>query len=796
MKIAEHLVDSQSLFEFMLDNISNGVLVVDERGNVVAVNDGCKDFLAEHFECIIGKQFADLLTDTDASQFCHYLQATLATTNTLSKNLPLPLDMAIASPYCSITLLSIAACNIAKQHYAILSLSLSHLDSVSITDVETERKIKSAISDSSLDTLITINMDDVIVDYNETGYKMFGWKREEVLGRRMYELFVPPELHAAHKHGLEHYKNTREGPLLGKRVVIEAMHRDGHRIPVELSLVPIDLKDQHYVTAFLRDISDLRQSEQALKAESEKAQAASAAKSRFLSHMSHEIRSPLNSLLGGVELLGDTLSSKEQNYFYNLVQSSGESLLAIINEILDFSKIESGHVELHREMTPIADLVEQALQTAIINCPKEVYLFGSIKPNTPTLMELDASKVRQVIIIFLDNAMKFTQQGMISINVSYVTKTDAKANSNVLQIKVKDTGVGIDKREHSKIFSEFEQVDAIRDTSFGGSGLGLTIAKRLIELMGGNIEVKSSQQNGTRFVIEIPCQNHSLALPQTAQQLPDVIAVIGPDPSLHSFVSANVTAHFKEAVQILHYEHQQPLADWLITHNVKCVLCNDIHYEKYQLGNTITDSIPLVVIASSHLSKPNFSNQQINVIQAPTTSDKLINTLLHATNPAILPQQPSSAVNKTSMPSSTVQDDPTGNDTKIATADDIHILVVDDMLSNRLVAKAMLTKAGFAVDEAQDGLEALDKVATKHFDIILMDMRMPKLDGLGATTRIRESNTHYANIPIIALTANAEESERERCLQVGINAFISKPFKINKLIEEINHQLTPKIIPE
>ncbi|WP_372761194.1 response regulator [Pseudoalteromonas sp.] len=792
MKIAKHLANSKSLLEFMLDNIANGVIVLDALGTVVAVNNSCKNFLPAHFNTLLGQSFTQLLAATDAEKFAKYMQATLV--SSANKPLALPLVMAIAQPYCSVTLLAITRCQLEQQQYVILSIALSHLDSVGVTDVDTERKIKSAISDSSLDTLITINMDDIIVDYNETGYKMFGWKREEVLGRRMYELFVPPELHAAHKHGLEHYKNTREGPLLGKRVVIEAMHRDGHRIPVELSLVPIDLKDQHYVTAFLRDISELKQSEQALKAESEKAQAASAAKSRFLSHMSHEIRSPLNSLLGGVELLGDILNSKEQDYFYKLVQSSGESLLAIINEILDFSKIESGHVELHREMTSIDDLVEQALQTAIINCPEQVYLFGSIAPTTPALIELDASKIRQVMIIFLDNAMKFTQHGMISLNLAYFTSAAGEATEGTLQIKVSDTGVGIDKHEQNKIFAEFEQVDAIRDSSFGGTGLGLTIAKRLIELMGGSIKLQSSKACGTRFIIEIPCKNQSL--PLTTQPLPEVIAVMGPDPALHTFVSNTVLAHANNPVQTLYYEHQQPLAAWLTEHQVNYLICNDSHYQQYQLADTLADSIPVVVIATSHLSTPNFSNKQLALIQAPTTSRKLINALIAANSNTTASQHPQVSNANTAQAATTAKTNKVNSDTHSSAANNIHVLVVDDMMSNRLVAKAMLTKVGFEVDEAQNGLEALDKVAAKHFDIVLMDMRMPKLDGLGATIRIRESNAPYANIPIIALTANAEESERERCLSAGINAFISKPFKLSLLIAEINRQLMLKASKE
>ncbi|WP_417536703.1 PAS domain S-box protein [Methylophaga sp.] len=523
-------------------------------------------------------------------------------------------------------------------------------------------QLKANLIDTSLDALITINQDGLVTDFSPSAESLFGWRHEEIVGKPMSDYVIPEDMRAAHEKGMQHFLATGEGPLLGNRIETQALRKSGRCFPVELALTATKVADDIYITAAIRDISERKEKEQELIDSKAEAEEASTAKSRFLSYMSHEIRSPLNAVLGSLTLIQKQVNLGEEGSRYvRLAQDSGEALLQVVNEVLDFSKIEAGHIEFKRVSFCLPDLIDGVQASIQAKGVKSgVAIHAEVSDNLKSLIKADRDHLRQVLTILMDNAYKFTEAGEISVHASDVTTTEGASQDRCLRIEVRDTGTGIPEHLVETIFSEFEQVDATRDTGFGGTGLGLAIARKLIEGMNGRIWVKSKVGVGTTFYAEIPYEIRS----------------------------------------------EEACADNLNT------------------------GVP----ADNSLPEPDDKTE--------------------------------SSAEKT-----------------------CEVLLVDDVYANQVIGTELLKGKGYRVDVAKDGVEAVEKASTKAYSAILMDMRMPRLNGLEATELIRSSGGLNAKTPIIALSANAEKSEIERCYKVGMNDFVSKPFKIEQLTATIERCL-------
>lgn len=622
--------------------------------------------------------------------------------------------------------------------------------------------VKSSIVDASLDALITIDLDDCIVEFSHAAENMFGWKRDEVIGLAMNEVFVPKNMREAHKKGISGYKKTGQGPLLGKRVEIEALHRSGKLFPVELGLVPIELPDRSLVTAFIRDISEQKKARQELIDAKEKAEAASQSKSRFLSYMSHEIRSPLNAVLSAMELLSQCISTQEQQRYFELAESAGQNLLSVINEVLDFSRIESGYIKTHLEAADTISLIRNVLNVAHVKKPKdEVVVRGFIGKDVPAEFESDVPKVKQIMTIFMDNALKFTERGHIELAIEKDPFTEGN-----LRFSVSDSGIGIPKSTQEIIFAEFEQVDAIRDTGFGGTGLGLAIAKRFTEALGGEISVTSTEGRGSCFSFSIPVgvdgESRQVLNPLSAD---GPVAFVSERSAFIDYFERRVALDIGQAVDRVGLRNLQRLESLLT------------RYQTIYIDVDGFDLVDLKAVVESPL--PNYvfiggDSQLFNSINNRRISHPVDNLKLRS---AIAKEQ------------QIVIGERKENLEKYKR---ITILLVEDVDVNRFVASDLLMKKGFKVVGAKDGLEAIEFFKNQRFDIVLMDLRMPKMNGIEATKAIRKLQYGDA-VPIIALSANAEISEIERCRDEGVNEFVSKPFNINHLVKVIDRSLSEDI---
>ncbi len=628
-------------------------------------------------------------------------------------------------------------------------------------DLEVREKIYSAITEASLDTLITINLKDEIIDFSLSGEQMLGWKRSEVIGQTLNELIIPEPMREMHKKGMAHFRATGEGPLIGKRVEIEALHRDGHLIPVELALIVIEHNGERLVTAFMRDISERKQSEAELVRAKETAEAASQAKSRFLSYMSHEIRTPLNALLGALTLLSDRLTTNDQHRLFNTASSSGQNLLSIINEILDFSKIESGHIVCELSSVDLDELTYQVLDVAA-NKKKysEVDVFCHITPNVPSVLQLDKMKLSQVLTILLDNAIKFTRKGRLLLEVDY----RCVEQENRLELKVSDTGCGIEASRLESIFSEYEQADPMRDTGFGGTGLGLAIARKLLIVQNGEITVHSEPGVGTTFSIFIPVDKQK----QVQWKTPTLNAekthfrLISNNAELFNFFNLSLGSYWPNALVETVTFSDLPLFEMNELQSSNWIIDDQIEHAK-----SITDyfdelGISYFVLTDDYDKPVENTNSQSQYVFRPLHSRSLLKQLAQVKAHCI-------PIEKTPNLSSRSG----------------HLLLVDDVAINLEIAKEMLENLGYTITTANNGREAIDLCQHQSFDLILMDMRMPVMNGIDATIAIRTHANPNQYAPIIALTANAESSEIERCRIAGTNSFISKPFQLPQLVNTI-----------
>lgn len=499
--------------------------------------------------------------------------------------------------------------------------------------------------------IIASNNDRKIVYWNEYAEKLLGWTKEEVLGRLVEEVLIDKDERKNQEKRIEELDKDKrwEGEL-------KVLHQDGHTIPIHASSTRLQGQQQQEIGyAFVCfDISVQVRVKNRLQKAKDKAEKAAVAKQDFLSTMSHEIRTPLNVVIGMARLLIDEDPKPEQLEYLKSLQFSANNLLVIINDILDFSKIEAGKVKLEKINFSIHEVVEGVMNAFLFRADeKGIVLKSVIDEAVPERIVGDQVRLTQVLNNLVSNAIKFTEQGFVSIHVNPL---NVRGEHVDISFEVRDSGIGISQDKIRTIFNSFTQATSDTTRKFGGTGLGLTICKRLVELQGGSIQVKSKEGIGSNF---------------------------------------GFTLTYRKADQLV----SQPVPE----------------NEEYQLS-------------------------------------------------------------------------------------DIRLLLVEDDPSNRMVACSFLGKMGVQVTVAENGAEALKRVQSHDFDIVLMDLQMPLMDGYEATRAIRNLGEAYKNLPIVALTADVVSDAKERVLKAGMNDYLSKPFNPNTLYQKIRNNLnlpgTIPIIPE
>lgn len=518
-----------------------------------------------------------------------------------------------------------------------------------------------AILNCAVDAIISIDPQGNLLSLNPAAEKMFGYRSKDIEGHNV-NILMPEPYHTQHDDYLNRYIQTGESRIIGKGREVTGLKSNGEQFPLDLAVSEVRFGNQLLFTGILRDISKQKAVMEDLEQARIVAEEANSAKTDFIGRISHEIRTPLNAILGMADLLNESELTKEQRKYVRVSKAAGDHLLNIIEDLLDIARIEAGKMVLDRIYFNLGELVDDVIaivrQTAQ---KKELEVSCLIDGDVPLFLKGDPKRLRQVLINLMGNSIKFTETGEITLHIGLSSRI-SKGNDVELIFRVSDTGIGISPDMQAQIFESFSQADALITRKYGGTGLGLTICRTLVQLMRGKISVESELGKGSTFFF---------------------------------------TARFLRSA------------------------------EPEELPETL-----------------------------PVTRDKKILSL----DELALLENP------------------------------IRILLAEDSADNRLLFKTYLKKLNCTIDMAENGQIAVDKYLTGQYDIILLDIQMPLMDGYTAarTIRAHERENNLSPIPIVALTAHAQDSDRKASLDVGCNLHVVKPVPKKALIEAVTALLRKK----
>jgi two-component system sensor histidine kinase/response regulator len=647
-----------------------------------------------------------------------------------------------------------------------------------------ERNLLRTVVDNIPDSIFAKDSEGRYLLVNKAFAKLHGLESpEQLLGKSAFDLFPKERAAALHAADLEVMRAAK--PLEAERSVVDA---EGNVHWILMSKVPLTNEHEEIVgtVGVNRDITQAKRSEAELRQSKEAAEAANRAKSEFLANMSHEIRTPMNGIIGMTDLALETELTPEQQEYLSMVKTSADSLLTVINDILDFSKMEAGKLELDRSTFNLHESMEETTRTFGIRAgEKGLELVCDIRSDVPQMVLGDPKRVRQVIVNLLGNAIKFTERGEV---VLHVEMKQAQDRHVLLHFAIRDTGIGIAEDKQKLIFEAFAQADNSPSRNYGGTGLGLTISSRLVEMMGGRIWLESKPGQGSTFhftvTFELPQlpmerrerkQEVSLAgipvlvvddNPTNRRILEATLLQWGIKPTLAESGLAALTAlrQAKEAgnrTMLLLLDAQMPGMDGFSL------------MEKIRQDPELpTATVMMLTSGGQRGDAARCRELGISAyLTKPVRQWELQEAIL-----SVLGMEQQNDGNMRLLTRHTLQQ----------TRRRLRVLLAEDNAINRELVVRLLSKRGHAIVVAANGKQAVSALESQTFDVVLMDVQMPEMDGFEATAAIRQKErAKGTHVPIIALTAHAMKGDRERCLAGGMDGYVSKPVQAEELIKAV-----------
>ena len=645
--------------------------------------------------------------------------------------------------------------------------------------------LRHSILETANDGVIACDDLDRIIEFNPAAEKMLGWKRAEIVGRQVSETLVVPEL-------IDQYKSTRlesiaQGTfvLSGSRIETKLLCKDGSRISVDVSVSSTMINDRPIATAMVRDIGPqieaMKSHEKALR----QLEAANQAKRKFVATMSHEIRTPLNVIRGAMSLLENANLGNGERELLRTMNDSSDILLSLINDVLDFSKIEAETQEPVESQVNPAELIDATIRVMSVRAFRNgTNLCFFVDPEVPVSITIDDGRVRQVIINLVSNAIKYNAGGHVEIRLSL----DAGRG---LRFEVEDDGPGIAENDQADLFKEFSQAHGKQANEFGGTGLGLAISKRIVDMMAGEIGVDSEPGRGSNFWFTLPLRGAAGLRAGARGELSGLnVLLVGHDRPWRKVVKRqllawqiNVTCATEESLNDQQWSNVSDA-------QIDVVLLPAVNRGSAPLPAAVNvmrnQGAKLALLAPSFGLMPAGNEQTYAdadaVIALPITHSELLRVLSNVSGRAL----------------SGGESEPTGEEVALANQPqhNLRVLLAEDGQANRMVGEALLRHRGFAVHSVANGAEAVDAVQSFPYDVVLMDLSMPEMNGFEATRRIRSLRGPVSEIPVIAITAHAFSGTRESCLEAGMDDYLSKPIDVDELQRAIDKATRPDVCAE
>jgi two-component system, sensor histidine kinase and response regulator len=792
----ELLRQSEEEYYAIFENTGTATVILDENTNINLVNMKFEELSGYSKDEIEGiKSWTEFVTKADLDKMVEYHHLRRTDPFSAPRNYEVQLlNKNNDNKYILLTMSMIPGTT--KSLAALLDITERKQMEKAL--LASEERLKAILNFLQIGIILIDTETHKISDVNTTAIEMIGDSKDNIIGSICHKYICPAGKGQCPVSDLKQCVDNSERKLL---------KADGTTMPILKTVTRILLNDREYLLESFIDIAELSNArreieemnrvmttalelEKKMSAELEiarkTAENASIAKSDFLANMSHEIRTPMNGIIGMTELVMDTELTDEQREYLRVVKTSANSLLDLINDILDFSKIEAGHLNLEFIDFNIQNTVDATVETLALRAHhKGLELISYVQNDVPSSLIGDPGRISQILVNLISNAIKFTQQGEVIIRVENEFQTENKV---CLHFTVSDTGIGIPVEKQKIIFDAFAQADSSTTRKFGGTGLGLAISSRLVELMGGKIWVESELEKGStfHFTANFDLQKGAVSDVAISKSVDirgmEVLVVDDNLANLHIFGEMLNNWGIKPTTADSGSSALNKIGQAVKSGNPFPLVILDIMMQDMD-GFAVATQIrkykemattKIIMLSGADQNDYNELYTKLNIsthLMKPIKQSTLLDTILTVVG---------------MIPEESHKPKPVGIYSSLKSDQQLRILLAEDNAVNQQLAVRMLQKFGHTIEVARNGKEAIDILENGSFDLILMDVQMPEMDGFEATAIIRERETITGtHIPIIAMTAHAMKGDRERCLESGMDDYVSKPVQAKTLFEVI-----------